>query len=235
MNKDMDLINSLGELAYKNTIEYIIETGTHRGLGSTTMLGNAFKNSSSLKSLNTIEIDYTNYSLAKKNIKFETDFNFAQNLEVVTDKIILQQILSNLISNAEKFTIDGSILLSVTHQEETLDFVRLSFKVSDTGIGIDDGMREVIFEKFKQLPSVKFHKSQGSGLGLNIVKQLLALQNSKIEVNSVKGEGSTFFFDLVFEKAQSSHQTIISRPNLAVNTQFSTIQVLVVEDNDLNQ
>jgi len=68
MNKDMDLINSLGELAYKNTIEYIIETGTHRGLGSTTMLGNAFKNSSSLKSLNTIEIDYTNYTLAKKNL-----------------------------------------------------------------------------------------------------------------------------------------------------------------------
>ena len=68
MNKDMDLINSLAELAFKNTIEYIIETGTHRGLGSTTMLGNAFKNSSSLISLNTIEIDYTNYSLAKKNL-----------------------------------------------------------------------------------------------------------------------------------------------------------------------
>ena len=66
MNKDMDLINSLSELASKNTIEYIIETGTHRGLGSTTMLSNAFKNSSSLISLNTIEIDYTNYSLAKK-------------------------------------------------------------------------------------------------------------------------------------------------------------------------
>ena len=68
MNKDMDLINSLVELASKNTIEYIIETGTHRGLGSTTMLGNAFKNSSSIKSLNTIEIDYTNYTLAKKNL-----------------------------------------------------------------------------------------------------------------------------------------------------------------------
>ena len=68
MNKDMDLINSLAELASKNTIEYIVETGTHRGLGSTTMLGNAFKNSSSLKSLNTIEIDYTNYTQAKKNL-----------------------------------------------------------------------------------------------------------------------------------------------------------------------
>jgi hypothetical protein len=68
MNKDVDLIDSLNDLAKKNIIKYIIETGTHRGLGSTTMLGNAFKNSSSLVSLNTIEIDYTNFSVAKKNL-----------------------------------------------------------------------------------------------------------------------------------------------------------------------
>jgi predicted O-methyltransferase YrrM len=66
MNKDVDLINSLSELAKKNTIKNIIETGTHRGLGSTTMLGNAFKNSSALISIDTIEIDYTNFSIAKK-------------------------------------------------------------------------------------------------------------------------------------------------------------------------
>lgn len=68
MNKDVDLINSLNDLAKKNIIKYIIETGTHRGLGSTTMLGNAFKNSNTLVSLNTIEIDYTNFSVAKKNL-----------------------------------------------------------------------------------------------------------------------------------------------------------------------
>jgi predicted O-methyltransferase YrrM len=68
MNKDQDLIKSLTDLAAQNTIEYVIETGTHRGLGSTTMLGNAFKNSSSLKSINTIEIDFSNYSMAKKNL-----------------------------------------------------------------------------------------------------------------------------------------------------------------------
>ena len=183
-----------------------------------------------LEIVNTFE-----YSLAKKYIKFKIDFNFTPNLEIVADKIILQQILSNLLSNAEKFTHEGSVLLSVSLKEETIDSVRLNFKVSDTGIGIADEMREVIFEKFKQLPSVKFHKSQGSGLGLNIVKQLLVLQNSKIELNSVKGEGSTFFFDLVFEKGKSSQQTITTRPNFALNTQFNTIQVLVVEDNDLNQ
>ena len=68
MNKDVDLVNSLNDLAKKNIIKYIIETGTHRGLGSTTMLGNAFKSSSNLVSLNTIEIDYTNFSVAKKNL-----------------------------------------------------------------------------------------------------------------------------------------------------------------------
>lgn len=183
-----------------------------------------------LEIVNTFE-----YSLTKKNIKFKIDFNFTPNLEIVADKIILQQILSNLLSNAEKFTLEGNILLSVTLQEETKDSVKLNFKVSDTGIGIADEMREVIFEKFKQLPSLKFHKSQGSGLGLNIVKQLLVLQNSKIEVQSVKDEGSTFFFDLVFEKGKSSQQTITTRPNFAINTQFSKIQVLVVEDNELNQ
>ena len=75
MNKDVVLINSLNNLAKKNIIKYIIETGTHRGLGSTTMLGNAFKNSSTLVSLNTIEIDYTNFSVAKKNLSHYSFIN----------------------------------------------------------------------------------------------------------------------------------------------------------------
>ncbi len=183
-----------------------------------------------LEIVNTFE-----YSLSKKNIKLKIDFDFTPNLDVIADKVILQQVLSNLLSNAEKFTQEGSIILSVTHQEESANSVKLNFKVSDTGIGIDEEMKEIIFEKFKQLPSTKFHKSQGSGLGLNIVRQLLALQNSKIEVKSVKGKGSTFFFDMVFEKGKSKQQIDTPKSNLATNTQFSSVQVLVVEDNDLNQ
>lgn len=183
-----------------------------------------------LEIVNTFE-----YSISQKNIKFKIDFDFKPNLDVTADKVILQQVLSNLLSNAEKFTQEGSIILSVTHQEESENLVKLNFKISDTGVGIDEDMKEIIFEKFKQLPSTKFHKSQGSGLGLNIVKQLLALQNSKIEVKSVKGEGSTFFFDMVFEKGKPTELIDTPKSNLATNTQFSSIQVLVVEDNDLNQ
>jgi CheY-like chemotaxis protein len=183
-----------------------------------------------LEIVNTFE-----YSLTQKNIKLKIDYDFKANLEVVADKVILQQILSNLLSNAEKFTQAGSVSLSVTLEAEWGNEIKLKFSVSDTGIGIADDMKEVIFEKFKQLPSLKLHKSQGSGLGLNIVKQLLALQNSKIEVLSVKGEGSTFFFDMVFEKGSTSQRLVSSKPNLGANTHFSSLQVLVVEDNDLNQ
>lgn len=175
------------------------------------------------------------YSLSQRNIKLKIDFDFKPNLEIIADKVILQQILTNLLSNAEKFTQMGSVMLSVTIEEESTQQIKLKFKVSDTGIGIEEEMKEVIFEKFKQLPSVKLHKSQGSGLGLNIVKQLLALQNSKIEVESIIGEGSAFFFDMVFEKGNSLQQVITAKPNFDSHTQFSSLHVLVVEDNELNQ
>ena len=93
MNKDVDLINSLSELAKKNTIKNIIETGTHRGLGSTTMLGNAFKNSSALISINTIEIDYTNFSIAKKNLKLDYKI---KDIQMIKNQMKLVVVLKNL-------------------------------------------------------------------------------------------------------------------------------------------
>jgi signal transduction histidine kinase len=85
-------------------------------------------------------------------------FDFKPNLEVIGDKVILQQILYNLLSNAEKFTFQGSITLSVAHEDLSDNQIKLKFKISDTGIGIEEDMKEVIFEKFKQLPSIKQHK-----------------------------------------------------------------------------
>ncbi len=175
------------------------------------------------------------YSLSKNGIKFEMNFDFKPNLEVIADKVILQQILYNLLSNAEKFTFQGSITLGVAHEDLSDNQIKLKFKISDTGIGIDEDMKEVIFEKFKQLPSIKQHKSQGSGLGLNIVKQLLKLQNSTIEVDSTKGKGSTFSFDLVVEKSGVPSNLIKSTSNINTNTHFNYLKILVVEDNELNQ
>jgi hypothetical protein len=103
MNKDVDLVNSLNDLAKKNIIKYIIETGTHRGLGSTTMLGNAFKSSSNLVSLNTIEIDYTNFSVAKKNLSHFSFINCCYGCSLDLNEAIAYVKKDEAILNHEKY------------------------------------------------------------------------------------------------------------------------------------
>ena len=103
MNKDVDLINSLNDLAKNNTIKYIIETGTHRGLGSTTMLANAFKGSSSLIRLNTIEIDYTNFSMAKKNLSHFSFINCCYGCSLDLNEAIAYVKKDEAILNHEKY------------------------------------------------------------------------------------------------------------------------------------
>lgn len=174
------------------------------------------------------------HSLAKNNIHLKMKLDFRPNLEILGDKTILQQIINNLLSNAEKFTQKGSITLSVEQIVETADDIKLNFRVKDTGIGFDENMKDLIFEKFTQLPSMSQHKSPGTGLGLNIVKQLLAFKGSRIDVTSKIGEGSEFSFDLFFMKNKFATHIIPQNKKRNFDNPFSNIRVLVVEDNDLN-
>ncbi len=175
------------------------------------------------------------YNLAKNDVELKLHFDFKSNLVVYGDKMILQQIISNLLSNAEKFTQKGSITLNVELLEETNGQVKIHFSVSDTGVGIDKDMLGVIFEKFKQLPALNVHKAQGTGLGLTIVKQLLEILNSKIEVQSEKGKGSTFSFALYFDKVTKIEKTKPKPISSKIKEGFSELKILVVEDNELNQ
>ena len=174
------------------------------------------------------------HSLAKNHILLKIKLDFRPNLEIIGDKTILQQIISNLLSNAEKFTEKGSIVLSVEQIEESIDSISLHFMVKDTGIGFNEDMKDLIFEKFTQLPSMNQHKSPGTGLGLNIVKQLLAFKGSKIELKSKIGEGSEFSFKLIFKKNKLVSQAVIQNKKKNFSNPFSDIKVLVVEDNELN-
>lgn len=174
------------------------------------------------------------HSLAKNNIHLKIKLDFRPTLEILGDKIILQQIISNLLSNAEKFTLKGSITLAVEQLEETPTDIKLNFKVKDTGIGFNENMKDLIFEKFTQLPSLIQHKSPGSGLGLNIVKKLLAFQGSTIEVTSTVGKGSEFSFDLLFPKNKSTKQIAGQNKKRNFINPFQNLNILVVEDNDLN-
>lgn len=115
---------------------------------------------------------------------------------VVADAGRIRQILVNLVGNAVKFTQRGHILIDVACLEQNADQAFLEFSIQDSGIGIEPGKLERLFDKFTQADASTTRKFGGTGLGLAISKQLVELMGGKIRVASVPGEGCTFSFTL---------------------------------------
>jgi two-component system sensor histidine kinase/response regulator len=123
----------------------------------------------------------------------------------------IRQVLLNLASNAVKFTERGEVVLYVEPEEETDNqHVRVKFSVRDTGIGIPKATLQRLFRPFTQADGSITRKYGGTGLGLSICKGLIELMSGKIGADSVKGEGSTFWFSIMLEK--SSWNTGPDRP-----------------------
>jgi signal transduction histidine kinase len=153
---------------------------------------------------------------------------------VIADSLRLNQILTNLISNAIKFTIEGSVTLKVEVRDRTETACMLKFSVIDTGIGIAKSNIDKIFESFEQAEESTTLKFGGTGLGLSIVKQLAALKNGILEVVSEEAKGSTFSFSNRYELPQVK----ISPVELPVSKglkQLDGLKILVAEDNAINQ
>jgi signal transduction histidine kinase len=112
------------------------------------------------------------------------------------DQIRLRQILTNLIGNAIKFTEQGSVSVHVSRLLKAEDCVVLHFSVKDTGIGIDDDKRELLYKHFTQLDSSITKKYGGTGLGLAISKQLVEMMNGEVGLTSQIGKGSDFWFKI---------------------------------------
>ena len=112
-------------------------------------------------------------------------------IEVFADSVKFKGIFINLISNAIKFTDSGTIELFVTERETAWEF-----SVKDTGIGMTDEEKEVIFEKFRQVDDSSTRRYEGIGLGLSLVKQLVVLHDGEIWVESEYGKGATFYFTI---------------------------------------
>jgi len=121
---------------------------------------------------------------------------------ILSDGSRLQQILSNLIGNAIKFTREGEVRVSVTRESrpetrENPDLVGLRFEVSDTGEGFDPARKEEMFDPFIQGDSSDRRRHGGTGIGLAIVKRLVSLMGGTVDARSVVGEGSTFSFSII--------------------------------------
>ncbi|GGA73671.1 hybrid sensor histidine kinase/response regulator [Flavobacterium palustre] len=155
---------------------------------------------------------------------------------VFVDILRLKQIMVNLLGNAIKFTQKGKIQLDieVVLPVET-DFVHLRFSVKDTGIGINPKNRDKIFHSFVQEDNSTSRQFGGTGLGLAISNQLLELMDSKLELESIPGEGSNFYFCIVLRKSNSKNQLQAKSKNMMqVKPIPGSKKVLIVEDNKIN-
>ncbi|HKK44408.1 MAG TPA: ATP-binding protein [Balneolaceae bacterium] len=146
----------------------------------------------------------------------------------------LTQILNNLVSNAVKFTEEGSVGIVVEKQEQEDHDLRLLFTVTDTGIGISEEKQNEIFDSFTQERADTSRIFGGTGLGLTISKKLVELQGGKIYVESEKGKGSTFYVEMPFEiKEEVEESSSFNQYTMPESLKGST--VLLVEDNAINQ
>jgi signal transduction histidine kinase/tetratricopeptide (TPR) repeat protein len=170
----------------------------------------------------------------QKSLKFLVDVDVSIPAMLKGDSLHLNQILSNLVSNAIKFTHSGYVKITAKVLNNGTDMCSVQFRVDDTGIGIPAEKIDSIFDVFTQADTNTTRKYGGTGLGLAICKKLLHLQNSKLVVKSELGVGSAFMFDLVFKKTTQNNKEENRKEMEQVITNLQGINLLVADDNQIN-
>jgi PAS domain S-box-containing protein len=190
--------------------------------------------------LNTLSTLF-NGSAQQKGLTFTIKRDSRIPLELIGDKLRLQQVLTNLVGNALKFTKQGSIKLELTLQNISLTEVQLLFSVTDTGIGIALEDQDKLFVEFSQVDGSFTRQYGGTGLGLVISKELIELMGGEIFVVSTPNQGSCFSFIVQLETNTISigHQTSEASTKIQhiskLDNSLKGFRVLVVEDNRLSQ
>jgi signal transduction histidine kinase/CheY-like chemotaxis protein len=177
-----------------------------------------------------------------KNIKVEVEASHEIPARLFGDDVRIRQVLTNILTNAVKYTHEGSVWLRISYQRKK-DTAALTFEVEDTGIGIKKEDLPKLSAEFERIEEDRNRNIEGTGLGINITIQLLELLGSRLQVESEYGKGSKFYFELeqkivddtpIGDFESRVHQIA---ENYNYNTKFCApdAKILVVDDNAVNR
>lgn len=167
-------------------------------------------------------VDLITVETFNRGIEILTDIDYSLPQNLLGDPVRIQQIILNLVKNAAKFTDTGYIFIRVSSKKN-----HLLFEIIDSGIGVPEDKKKLIFTDFYQIDGSSVRKNSGTGLGLSISKNLVEVMKGKIGVLSNPSGGSNFWFALPFD---SCDDTRISQPHLKIP---ENVKILIVDDNAL--
>lgn len=171
----------------------------------------------------------------QKGIYLKLDVHSDIPAVVIGDSLKLRQVLMNLVGNAIKFTVEGTVTVCIEEEKADEDVVNIKFTVGDTGIGIKESEQETIFEPFVQSDAGTTRKYGGTGLGLAISKKIVeqcSQGRETLQLESRVGEGSKFFFSMPF--ALGNPEQLMKEKQETEYMLDSDKVVLLVDDNDIN-
>ena len=225
----IDIINAKGKMLVKLINDIIditrVETGQLTVVNSNFNLNNLMQN---------IRTFYDKEKLFQQREAIEIVLKLPQksgDIELVSDEGRLEQILTNLMSNALKFTEKGNVEFGY---EVLKGFIE--FYVKDTGIGIDPSKKDVIFDRYKQLDESLARMQAGTGLGLSISKGIVELLGGKIWVESSPGEGANFKFTIPYNPTRKTKQAnnVELQEESKSHPDWKNKVLLIAEDEEIN-
>jgi len=171
----------------------------------------------------------------EKRLKLILELDDSVPCYVRGDELRLSQVLLNLLGNAAKFTLQGTITLSMSADHSPSGVLCLHCAVADSGIGMDTEQQQALFKPFSQADSSTSRKFGGTGLGLSICKALVELMGGEIGVTSEPGKGSVFSFSVMLEEAEAPDNEAELTEQLWLGHRYDGRTFLLVEDNLINQ
>jgi len=179
----------------------------------------------------------------KKGLKLQVETPVDLPSVLQGDEIRLRQVVTNLLTNAVKYTESGKVILNMAYEKAGMDVIALRISVKDTGIGIKQEDIEKLFRPFERIEEERNRTIEGTGLGMNITQRLLDLMGSSLEVKSVYGEGSEFAFtvmqrvlnwDPMGNYEEAYRRTMAAKSGYQESFIAPSAQILVVDDTTMN-